>query len=440
MKNGLQKALDHLRYSLMPTGLSDAQLLNSFIAQRDEAAFAALVRKHGPMVMGVCRRILRNAHDTDDAFQATFLVLVQKVRSLANRQALASWLYTVAYRTALEARARNLRRQQRERQVDVPHPEARATEAADWQPILDQELNRLPEKYRTPVILCELEGRPRKEVARQLGLAEGTLSSRLATARRMLAKKLAQHGITLSGGALAVAISEVSACVPPSLVLSTVKAALVVAAGQVGALMTPAAILSQGVIKAMFIAKLKTTVATVFAVLLLGTGGLVYCAGGGGQAVQSQERALNPLEALRKENELLKINLRVTLEKIQAMEVELKRLKGQAQVDRLSLNPDAALEKWLRVELLNNGVDRAIGRPESAVNKDVIINKEVIIRKQSDPRPDPTLQLEGMLKTLRDARDERSRKMALDQMENALKRLREQHQRPASEPAPEKLK
>src|SRR5947208_7626 len=98
MKNGLRKVLDHLRQTWTPTGVTDAQLLKSFILERDEAAFAALVRRHGPMVMGVCRRILRNAHDTDDAFQATFLVLVQKVHSLANRQALASWLYTVAFR------------------------------------------------------------------------------------------------------------------------------------------------------------------------------------------------------------------------------------------------------------------------------------------------------------------------------------------------------
>jgi RNA polymerase sigma factor (sigma-70 family) len=131
MKNGLRKALDQLRQSLTPDGISDGQLLRSFIAERDEAAFSALVRRHGPMVLGVCQRILRNSHDADDAFQATFLVLVQKASAVLNKQALASWLYTVAHRSALEVQIRNMRRQKRERQAAM-HLEVTPPEPMDW--------------------------------------------------------------------------------------------------------------------------------------------------------------------------------------------------------------------------------------------------------------------------------------------------------------------
>jgi RNA polymerase sigma factor (sigma-70 family) len=410
MKNGLRKALDHLRLTVMSDGLSDAQLLKGFIAEHDEAAFAALVRRHGPMVLGVCWRILGNAHDTDDAFQATFLVLVQKAGTLANRQALASWLYTVAHRTALEARSRNARRHLRERQVEeMPHPEIAAAEAGDWQPVLDQELSRLPEKYRAPVILCELEGRPRRDAARQLGLAEGTLSSRLAAARRMLARRLARHGITLSGGALAVAVSEASAAVPSSLASSTTKAALLVAAGQLGALVTPAAILSKGVIKAMFISKLKGTLAAVCTVLVLGAGSLVYSQSGG-RAGNPAEKTLTPLEALRRENELLKLNLRVTLEKIQAMEAEIKNLKVQARTGATRNHDTGFIVETVFDEKLFNKPGEQPARTDKV---DIALPRELTV-------------LENGLNALRKNADEKSRQQALDQIEQAVRKLRGQ--------------
>src|SRR5207244_10108115 len=122
--NGLRKTLDRLRQVLTADDLSDEQLLKRFVGERDESAFATLVRRHGPMVLGVCRRILGNPHDSDDAFQAAFFVLARKARSVSNRQAVGTWLYTVAYRIALEAKGASARRRQRERQVrDMPHPE-----------------------------------------------------------------------------------------------------------------------------------------------------------------------------------------------------------------------------------------------------------------------------------------------------------------------------
>jgi RNA polymerase sigma-70 factor (ECF subfamily) len=148
----LNKVFEHLHRVLEPPEgvLTDGQLLARFVATRDEASFASLVRRHGPMVLGVCRRLLRHAQDAEDCFQATFLVLVRKA-SVVRGEAVGSWLYSVAYRTSLEARAFNARRRARERQVEViPHPEVTLAEVPDWRPWLDRELSRLPEKYRTP--------------------------------------------------------------------------------------------------------------------------------------------------------------------------------------------------------------------------------------------------------------------------------------------------
>ena len=200
MATGLRQILEQLQQA--GGGQTDGQLLARFVAARDEASFASLVRRHGPMVLGVCRRILHDFHDAEDAFQATFLVLARKATTLVVGESLGCWLYEVAYRTALEASTLSARRRSRERPMrDMPHPEVAPAEAQDWRPLLDRELSRLPEKYRAAVVLCDLQGRPRREAARQLGVPEGTLSSRLATARQMLARRLAGCGVALSGGA-----------------------------------------------------------------------------------------------------------------------------------------------------------------------------------------------------------------------------------------------
>lgn len=277
--------LRHLqKAALLPSGagLTDGQLLERFLSQRDEAAFEALVRRHGPMVMGVCKRVIGNLHDAEDAFQASFLVLARKAASVSPREAVGNWLYGVAYRTARRANAVGARRRAHEKQVkDMPQP---TTEAPDplreLEPLLDQELSRLPDKYRLPLVLCELEGRPRKDVARQLKLPEGTLSSRLATARKMLAARLARHGQALSGGLLATLLSQsaVSASVPSALVTSTAKAASVFAAGQVapaGVVSAKVVALTKGVLNTMLLTKLKIATAVVLMVGLLGGGASV---------------------------------------------------------------------------------------------------------------------------------------------------------------------
>src|SRR5947209_9820637 len=166
------------------TDRSDAQLLAAFLA-RDEDAFNVLLRRHGQMVLGVCRRVLGNGHDAEDAFQATFLVLLRKAASLRQRELLGNWLYGVAYRTALEAKTARARRRAKEAAMrNRPLPDA-DDPWCELRPLVDQELERLPEKYRIAIVLCELEGKTRKEAAQLLGCPEGTVAGRLARARTM---------------------------------------------------------------------------------------------------------------------------------------------------------------------------------------------------------------------------------------------------------------
>ena len=249
------------------TALPDTQLLQQFVERGDESAFATIVRRHGSMVMGVCRRVVQDPHDAEDAFQATFLILVRKAASIARRELLANWLYGVAYHTALKARTATMKRRAREKQV-TEIPELAAGEPDSWsnelQALLDQELNRLPEKYRVPIILCDLEGKTRKEAAELIGCPEGSLSSRLARARAMLAKRLVRHGLAVSGGSLAVVLArqEASAQVPPLIVSSTIRSATWMAAGRaVAGTMSPKVVaLTEGVLKAMLLTKLKTLI------------------------------------------------------------------------------------------------------------------------------------------------------------------------------------
>jgi RNA polymerase sigma factor (sigma-70 family) len=277
MEATLSKAVQQLRKLVLahPGGdVPDGELLRRFVARQDESAFAALVRRHGPLVLGVCRRILRNRQDAEDAFQATFLVLVRRAGSIRKPASLASWLHGVARRTALTARRAAARRRAKESQV-MPRADRAAEAPADLAAVLDEELAGLPEKYREAIVLCDLEGRPRREAARVLGCAEGTVASRVARGRALLAGRLARRGPALSAGALALLLAQgaAPACVPAALVGSTVKAALLVAAGKAaaaGALAAPVAALMEGVLKAMLLNKLKAATA-----VLLGAGVLV---------------------------------------------------------------------------------------------------------------------------------------------------------------------
>jgi RNA polymerase sigma factor (sigma-70 family) len=259
---------------------TDGALLDAFLRRRDGDAFEALVRRHGPMVLGACRRILGNAADAEDAFQATFLALARKADSVRPRELVGNWLYGVAYRTALRARGLAARRRGREKQVDKM-PDAASAEPddrGDLQAALDQELSALPEAYRAAVVLCDLGGKTQREAARHLRVAEGTVSSRLARGRALLRRRLAGRGVTPAVAAGALAAHAPAAGVPRALVRSTVEAAGRLAAGPPAVVPPKVAALVEGVTKAMFLSKLKVMMALPVALAAAAALGL---AGGG---------------------------------------------------------------------------------------------------------------------------------------------------------------
>jgi RNA polymerase sigma factor (sigma-70 family) len=255
--------IQHLRRAVLAhdaAALSDGQLLDGFVTRREEAAFAALVRRHGPMVFGVCRRVLPDTNDAEDAFQATFLVLVRKASSIRPRSNVGPWLHGVAMRTALRARQRAARRCVVEREATVARTHDMPDEDALWRdlrPLLDAELLRLPEVYRSPVVLCDLEGASRGEAARRLGVPEGTISSRLARGREMLGQRLRRRGVALGAGAVALTLARNAAAAPSrELLETTIKGAMSGPAA-------PVAALAQGVIHTMFYGKFKLAAAVL---------------------------------------------------------------------------------------------------------------------------------------------------------------------------------
>jgi RNA polymerase sigma factor (sigma-70 family) len=218
-------------------GMTDAQLVERFLHSTGsdrEDAFTALVQRHGPMILRVCRRMLPGSADTDDAFQAVFLVLARKAGSVRRVERLKPWLFGAAVRTAKEARRRVARRRAREggtmdESKAMSKPDRETSELVS---LLDEEINRLPARYREAVLLCELEGVSRQDAARQLGLPEGTLSSRLARGRTLLRSRLTRRGVVLGTGAISMLIPEpATAALPEPLVESTVRLALEFAAG-----------------------------------------------------------------------------------------------------------------------------------------------------------------------------------------------------------------
>lgn len=300
--NELTCVLDHVRKligSQRESELSDGQLLERFVGRRDEAAFETLVRRHGPMVQRVCRRVLNDAHAAEDAFQATFLVLARKAQAIRNRSSVGGWLYEVAYHLAVRARADAARRVRRERQApNMPYTETvSAEEGREVYAVLDEELHRLPEKYRSPLVLCYLEGKSNIQAARELGWPTGSISSRLERARELLRDRLAGRGIALSTGGVAALLMENAAtgAVAAGLVENTVRAAIGFAAGKsavAGAVSAEALVLAEGMLNTMISTKLKLVAVMLLAVGLLGTGTSVWLQQG--TAAQAPAAAVQP--------------------------------------------------------------------------------------------------------------------------------------------------
>jgi RNA polymerase sigma factor (sigma-70 family) len=269
-----------------PGEATDAALLARFLTYRDEQAFTALVDRHGPLVLQVCRRILGDAHDAEDAFQATFLVLARKADTVHPREALPAWLHGVARRVALKARAARIRRSCKARPLALPTADPRPDPLAELSArellaLLDEEVRRLPEKYRLAVILCCLEGRSQEEVAQLLGWTPGSVKGRLERGRVRLHERLVRRGLTLSIALSAAEVSRdvASAAVVAGLAAPTVRGALAFAArpAVAGSGVPPgAAALARDVIQGMALANLK-----LGALLLLALGLLVAAAGVG---------------------------------------------------------------------------------------------------------------------------------------------------------------
>jgi RNA polymerase sigma-70 factor (ECF subfamily) len=215
---------------------SDAKLLRSFVAERRELAFEELMRRHGPMVMGVCRRMLPDRHDAEDAYQATFLLLVQKSATIRRPERLANWLFGVAYRVAARIRAKTGRQESLSMQpLEAPAGDNTVeVERRELQSVLAEELHCLPVKYRLPLILCYLEGKTHVEAARELGWPSGSMSSRLTLARDKLRRRLARRGLALTSALLGMLLREqpCGASLSPALIEQTTRAAMICASGK----------------------------------------------------------------------------------------------------------------------------------------------------------------------------------------------------------------
>ena len=251
--------------------LTDEQLLQRFIDHRDEVAFAALMERHARMVYGVCRRVLLHRHDAEDAFQATWLVLARKATSIVPRQMVGNWLYGVAYQISRKSRAIVAKRGARESQVEeMPEPAAvPRTMDNDWQPVLDRELSRLPDKYRVPIVLCDLEGKGHKEAADQLGWPQGTLSGRLSRGRDLLARRMRKHGMAVGSMAVFLVDEFSSAEVPEALIEFTASVAPEIAAGKTAASLVSikVAVLMEKVMRNMLLTKMAIGVAVILAAM-----------------------------------------------------------------------------------------------------------------------------------------------------------------------------
>lgn len=273
-------------------GIADADLLERYLTDSDEAAFESIVRRHGRMVLGACHRILGDPHDALDAFQATFLVLVRKAATVSPPEMLPAWLHGVARLTAL--RAREARRRRREVAVAAP-PEPAAPRddgAPDLRPVLDEELARLPAKYRVAVVTCDLEGLSHKQAAARLGWPMGTVASRLSRGRAALAKRLTRRGFSVPP-TLVVSAPQL----PCSLIEATLRAAELYAAGLAGS--GPVIALTQGVLKAMLMSKLRSAVGVCVVAGLLALGGALALSTTGPDAVAAAPRPASKSLTLR---------------------------------------------------------------------------------------------------------------------------------------------
>ncbi len=370
------RQLDRLFLEGTVTGLTEGELLGRFARRGDEAAFEALIARHGPMVLGVCRRILPDdPHAAEDAFQAVFLILVKKAGSIRDGDRLGPWLHGVARRVALRARAHALRRRSVERPgaedaaLAAPHdgvgtgPGGDPGERAELRAALDAEVDRLPEKYRAPVVLCYLEGLTHDEAAHRLGWPVGTVRSRMAWARDKLRHRLTRRGLAVPAGLVAAALGSEPAraaaaatapAVPSALLQSTLRAAMHLAADETlaigaasgaGIVSGPAAELARGVLQNMLLHKFKIASLAVLTLGATAGGGLAVAlqdgpgrggaaAGGGGSSEEDAspevKRLRDQLRRIQAQEEALQLREAELRKQLRILRGELAELRGGA--------------------------------------------------------------------------------------------------------------
>jgi RNA polymerase sigma factor (sigma-70 family) len=277
---------------------TDAALVTRYARTRENAAFAELLRRHGPVVLGVCRRLLPNRHDAEDAFQAVFLVLARKADSVRPPGLVGSWLYGVAVRTASKARVAAARRWRREMASAMASPASPDREVGggldctELRAVIDDELGRLAAPLRAAVVLCDLGGKTRAEAARELGCPEGTVAARLHRARKLLVDRLTRRGIALPAAGLGAALTPevVTATVPPALARTTLAAAEVFATGAASPAIPPTVqTLAEGVVRAMNAGKVKLVLAAVAIAGLMAGAGALWGASGTSPGANQKE-------------------------------------------------------------------------------------------------------------------------------------------------------
>ena len=344
----LRSVIRQLRRIVVAQGgaraLSDAQLVEAFLHHRDETAVEMLVWRHGTMVLNLCRRILQDHHDAEDAFQATFLVFVRKAGSIGKGQSIGSWLYKTAVRVAYRLRTRLAKQPELCAAIELLHGYEPADDLIwrDLRSVLDEEIERLPEKYRAPIVLCYLQGHTNEEAAEILRCPKGTILSRLSRGRDQLKSRLTQRGLALSAGWLAthLSVNASSAAMPAALVDSTVKAANAFAAGHAasGLVSSSVAALTQGVLRTMFISRLTKAAVVMMAIAALWLGASSVAQWGLADASHSRQQALDRASNGQDKAQPKKANeFFATIKKVDGNKVTFNRSTRDKKVDDVTL-------------------------------------------------------------------------------------------------------
>jgi RNA polymerase sigma factor (sigma-70 family) len=452
-RSGLRNVLKYLHREALRqgAGLSDGCLLERFVHSRDEAAFELLVWRHGPLVMNVCRRLLRCDHDVEDAFQATFAALACKARTIRKQSTAAPWLYRVAYRAALAARAKANRHI-----ALLPEAEPLAAADDDWLwrdlgPVLDAEVQKLAEKYRSAFVLCCLEGLTHGEAAARLGCPEGTIHSRLATARAQLRRRLEHRGVTLSGMGLAFEFGSRQAIAPPTvqLVQQTLTVACSMATGPIGSTAVKSSIitLTKGVLLTMWIQSYTAPALVTLALCLVGVGVAGYQRSAGssvgdepaGRAAQPDTRRPPALPQVQPAN-VEKSNAEEAREPTAGMDLDNTLLKLMMDEQALAKKYGPEHLEILKLREQIKFLHDLIARREASKKLDQTVGNQEVIAQANKPTKDQTAadlaaQLQSVLSEMTDEQQgvtkyhlDRRRSLALElyTSEEQLKRLDQQ--------------